>query len=117
MTRTLELGYPDWDLHVNDGGMLPILEGSEALTQNVSNKCRAFTEDMYLSYDEGMPHFDIELGNTPPEALVKSRYRRQAMSVEGVTDAELETYAIVDRTLTGTIIITDENGNTSNVRL
>ena len=113
MTRTLGLGYPDWDLHANDAGMISVLEKSDALTQNVSNKCRAFFEDMYLAYDEGMPHLEIELGKDAPEALVKARYRRQAMLVDGVMDAQIDKYEIDDGELSGRIVLTFENGDTA----
>ena len=94
----------EWDLTLDSGGNI-------ATAQNVANAVRLFTRDAYYDPERGVPHFLIDLGVTPDMSVVRSRIRRAALTVDGVTDANVEITSITDRVMGGTIALTTETGD------
>lgn len=101
----------DWDIHVTDDGSLPISSGAQGVAQNVANAFRLFTKDAYYFEERGIPHFLIELRETPRINVLRSRLKKAALSVEGVKDAEICLMAVDDeRALNGIAKLTLYNG-------
>ena len=86
----------DWDLELDDNGDVQMLREAEAITQNVCNEGRLFTEDAYFRYDEGIPWFTDQLGQPLKEAVTAShpetRNLRATMEItcEGGTHVRAE---------------------------
>ena len=113
--RTLFLNVDKWDLTLTSSGDIAVATEDYATAQDVSNAVRLFRNDAYLAWDEGIPHFAIDLGIVPSAAAVRSRYRSASLAVENVREAAVEIDGIADRLMTGTIRITTENGIQANI--
>lgn len=101
----------NWDLTLDSGGNIATSSGPYAIAQNVANAVRLFTNDAWYDPERGVPHFLIDLGVTPDMSVVRSRIRRAALAVDGVTDANVEITSITDRVMGGTIALTTETGD------
>lgn len=109
--HTLLLDTEAWDLTLDSGGNIATTQDSYGIAQNVANGVRLFTRDAYYDPERGVPHFLIDLGVTPDMSVVRSRIRRASLSVDGVTDANVEITTITDRVMGGTIAVTTEEGD------
>ena len=109
--HTLLLDTEAWDLTLDSGGNIATTQDSYGIAQNVANAVRLFMNDAYYDPERGVPHFLIDLGVTPDMSVVRSRIRRASLSVDGVTDANVEITTITDRVMGGTIAVTTEEGD------
>ena len=109
--HTLLLDTEAWDLTLDSGGNIATAQDSYGIAQNVANAVRLFMNDAYYDPERGVPHFLIDLGVTPDMSVVRSRSRRASLSVDGVTDANVEITTITDRVMGGTIAVTTEEGD------
>ena len=113
--HSLLLDTDSWDLTLDQGGNIAQTTGDYAVAQDVSNRIRLFTNDAYFDADQGIPHFAIDLGQRASEALVRSRYREQALHVPGVAAATVTDLRVTDRELHGTVRIQIQDGATADV--
>lgn len=124
MIKSLKLSE-DWDVTLDAGGNLSALEGAPRVAQDVACAGRLFTGEAYFQPRAGIPHFDGELGQLPPDQLVRARLDAAALSVPGVATAatELAVYnrrdaeGRPDRTLTGLIRVTTTEGETTHAAI
>ena len=61
--HTLYLTPDNWDITLDSSGRLQTSASAYAIAQNVANAVRLFTNEAYFAMDEGIPHFEIELGS------------------------------------------------------
>lgn len=109
--HTLYLNPSNWDITLDSSGRLEHSAGAYAVAQNVANAVRLFTNDAFFAKDEGIPHFDIELGRKPSPALLRARIRAAALNVEGVKAAAVTLDEIQpDRKISGIIELTVTDG-------
>lgn len=107
-----------WDVMLTSGGRIAVADGAYGTAQSVANAIRLFTEDAYLKYDEGVPHFTLDLGVVPSSAAVRSRYRNAALGVDNVDDAAVHLNKIeADRVLTGTVNIRTKDGENAEIKI
>ena len=106
----------NWDITLDSSGRLRMSDKAYAIAQNVANAVRLFTQDAFFAQDEGIPHFEIDLGRKPLYSVLRGRVKKAALEVEGVLDAvvNLDTPVGADRKLTGEILLTvaDEEKST-----
>ena len=113
---TLYLNPDSWDITLDSSGRIARSTQAYAIAQNVANAVRLFTGEAYFAQDEGIPHFEIELGYTRPAlSVLRARIREAALNVEGVQDAQvnINTPVSSDRRLTGEILLTVAVGDKS----
>lgn len=113
--HTLYLTPDNWDITLDSSGRLQTSANAYAIAQNVANAVRLFTNEAFFAMDEGIPHFEIELGYTRPAlSALRARIREAALNVEGVLDAAVNLDGVRDRKLTGEILLTvaDEDKST-----
>lgn len=113
--NTLYLTPDNWDITLDSSGRLQTSANAYAIAQNVANAVRLFTNEAFFAMDEGIPHFEIELGYTRPAlSVLRARIRETALNVEGVLDATVNLDGVRDRKLTGEILLTvaDEDKST-----
>ena len=104
---TLYLTPDNWDITLDSSGRLQTSANAYAIAQNVANAVRLFTGEAFFAMDEGIPHFEIELGFTRPAlSVLRARIREAALNVEGVLDAAVNLDGVRDRKLTGEILLT-----------
>lgn len=84
----------DWDLVLGQDCQLATARSPHAVAQSVSNAVRLFTQDAYLDQQDGIPHFDIELGHSPSADVVKERIIRTALTVAEVDAARITIYSV-----------------------
>ena len=114
--HTLYLKPDDWDITLDLSGRIAVSANAYAIAQNVANAVRLFTNEAFFAMDEGIPHFDIELGYTRPSlSVLRARMREAALNVEGVLDAviNLEPLDRSERKLAGEILLTVADGDKS----
>ena len=105
--HTLYLTPDNWDITLDSSGRLQTSAAAYAIAQNVANAVRLFTNEAFFAMDEGIPHFEIELGYTRPAlSVLRARIREAALNVEGVLDAAVSLDGVRDRKLTGEILLT-----------
>lgn len=105
--HTLYLTPDNWDITLDSSGRLQTSAAAYAIAQNVANAVRLFTGEAFFAMDEGIPHFEIELGYTRPAlSVLRARIREAALNVEGVLDAAVNLDGVRDRKLTGEIQLT-----------
>ena len=104
---TLYLTPDNWDIALDSSGRLQTSAAAYAIAQNVANAVRLFTNEAFFAMNEGIPHFEIELGFTRPAlSVLRARIREAALNVEGVLDAAVNLDGARDRKLTGEILLT-----------
>lgn len=112
--HTLYLTPDNWDITLDSSGRLQTSAAAYAIAQNVANAVRLFTGEAFFAMDEGIPHFDIELGKTRPAlSVLRARMREAALNVEGVLDAQITLDDVQERKLTGEILLTVADGDKS----
>ena len=112
--HTLYLTPDNWDITLDSSGRLQPSASAYAIAQNVANAVRLFTGEAFFAQDEGIPHFDIELGKTRPAlSVLRARIRAAALAVDGVLDAVVNLDGVTDRKLTGEILMTVAAGDKS----
>ena len=112
--HTLYLQPDSWDITLDSSGRLARSTQAYAIAQNVANAVRLFTGEAFFAMDEGIPHFDIELGKTRPAlSVLRARMREAALNVEGVLDAQITLDDVQERKLTGEILLTVADGDKS----
>ena len=105
--HTLYLTPDNWDITLDSSGRLQTSAAAYAIAQNVANAVRLFTNEAFFAQDEGIPHFEIELGDPRPAlSVLRARIREAALNVEGVLDAAVNLDGVQDRRLTGEILLT-----------
>ena len=111
---TLYLTPDNWDITLDSSGRIARSTQAYAIAQNVANAVRLFTGEAFFAMDEGIPHFDIELGKTRPAlSVLRARMREAALNVEGVLDAQITLDDVQERKLTGEILLTVADGDKS----
>ena len=112
--HTLYLNPDSWDITLDSSGRIARSTQAYAIAQNVANAVRLFTGEAFFAMDEGIPHFDIELGKTRPAlSVLRARMREAALNVEGVLDAQITLDDVQDRKLPGEILLTVADGDKS----
>ena len=109
----------NWDICLNSAGSIAVTTGDYCDAQNAANAVRLFTRDAYLAADKGIPHFEIDLGTMPLEAVLRGRIRSAAVAVENIADAEAVDIQVDPQTreLTGLIRVLNEQGAAIGIEL
>ena len=112
--HTLYLNPDSWDITLDSSGRIARSTQAYAIAQNVANAVRLFTGEAFFAMDEGIPHFDIELGKTRPAlSVLRARMREAALNVKGVLDAQITLDDVQERKLPGEILLTVADGDKS----
>ena len=112
--HTFYLNPDSWDITLDSSGRIARSTQAYAIAQNVANAVRLFTNEAFFAMDEGIPHFDIELGKTRPAlSVLRARMREAALNVEGVLDAQITLDDVQERKLMGEILLTVADGDKS----
>ena len=112
--HTLYLTPDSWDITLDSSGRIARSTQAYAIAQNVANAVRLFTGEAFFAMDEGIPHFDIELGKTRPAlSVLRARMGEAALDVEGVLDAQITLDDVQERKLTGEILLIVADGDKS----
>lgn len=84
-----------------------------AAAQNAASAIKLFQGECFYDTLLGVPYFQRILGRRPPLNLVRAKFIDAALSVPEVTSAKCFFSSFTDRELTGQVLVTDVNGQTS----
>lgn len=117
--HTLFLDLDTWDLTLDSGGGIAVTSGAYGIAQNVANAVRLFTNDAYYDTERGIPHFIVDLGLMPMQAVVRNRWSTAARGVDGVASAtsEVRSFDEGTRVLTGVISLETTDGETVDIEV
>ena len=117
MTAHTLLLEDDWDIHTDISGNLSRVFEDYSVAQNVANSFRLFNDDAWYFPEKGIPHFALELNRHPKLAVLKSKLKQAALNIEGVKDCEIVFLNLESRVLSGTAVLTLENGRKIKLKL
>ena len=111
--RSLLLDQLSWDLALDTANNIAVASNPYAMAQDAANACRLFAGELYFDTSTGVPYFGQILGEAPPLSIVKAYLVQAALRVPGVVSAQVFISEFTDRTLSGQVQISDQDGNTS----
>lgn len=112
--RTLLLNRDNWDICLDAGGNLAIASDPYSQAQDAASEIKVFQGEYFYDTQVGLPYFTQILGHKPSQALIIGLFTTAALSVPGVVEAQVVLSGIVNRLLSGTVFITNSDGQTSN---
>ena len=74
----------DGDVYLNEDNDLELIEGVEAIAQDVSTRLQTFLGEWYLDERIGLPYFQEILGQKPRLGLVRSLYNDAIIATPGI---------------------------------
>lgn len=111
--NTLYLKPGTWDLTLDSSGNIAMAAAPYALAQDAASAVRTFLGEVYYDTTQGVPYWEDIFGKNPPMSLLKADLVAAAMTVPGVTNAQVFISEIVNRQVQGQIQVTDTSGTVS----
>lgn len=115
--KTLLLDLSLWDLVLDASGNIAVAEAPYQHAQDVASALRTFSGEVWYDITLGIPYFQQILGHTPPVTIFQEYMEGAAKTVPGVAAAECTIQAFEDRRVSGQVVFTTDNGQTSTVTL
>lgn len=113
--NTLLLDQDAWDLVLDVNGNIAMAEAPYSIAQDVSSAIRTFLGECWYNNLLGLPYWERILGEFPPLPYVSQKIIEQALTIPNVTNAEVNYTSFENRVLSGQVLVTDTDSNTSNV--
>jgi hypothetical protein len=110
MATTLLLDRTAWDLVTDARGNIAMASEPYSQTQDAASAVRVFQGEAYYDGTLGLPYFDQILGRVQPVQIFKQGAIEAALTVPGVTSAEVFLTSFNHRTLAGQLQIKTANG-------
>ena len=110
--QTLLLDTVAWDLVTDASNDIAVASDPYASAQDAASACRLFLGELWYNTTKGVPYFQLILGLMPPIALMKAKFVAAALTVPGVKAARCFISSFTNRTISGQVQITDQNGFT-----
>lgn len=116
---TILLDVDTWDWTLDANGNIALATYPYALAQDVACACRTVLGEVYYDTSIGVDYFGQLFGMNPPAAVFAELFIAAALSVQGVNAATciIESFDLVNRTVTGQVQFTDINGNSQVVAI
>lgn len=109
---TLLLDRTTWDLVITSAGDIAVASNPYSLAQDAACACRTFNGELYYNTEAGVPKWIIMNGSRNL-SLISQHYKTAAESVPDVASAKVYLTSLTDRTLSGQIQITSDDGDTA----
>jgi hypothetical protein len=124
----------DWDLALTPGGDMALakskfpddhngppavhLDASMAYgqAQDAASQLKLFQGELYYDTGQGIPYWQQILGYIPQTPLIKAKYEQAASLVPGVVAVNVQIESVVNRTIVGTVFITNDLGVAASAR-
>jgi len=116
--KTLALTQPDtasggWDLFAGQDRNIAVLDGADAVAQDVASACKVFLGELYYDQSQGVPYFQQVLGQPVNAQLLQGFLEQAALTVPTVVSARATVESIVGRQVHGTVEVIDQTGAAS----
>lgn len=102
-----------WDLAVDVNRNIAMATGSYALAQDAASAIKLFLGESWYDTTQGIPYLQQILGHSPPLSVVKSYLVAAALTVPGVTAAQVFITGFSGRKVSGQVQVSDANGTVS----
>lgn len=86
---TLFLNPETWDLAIDSLGNIAVAGRPYAIAQDVASACMLWRGEAIYNVTLGMPYKEDILGYRPPATLLASWFRREAMRIDHVVEANV----------------------------
>lgn len=110
MAATLLLNLDEWDVCLDAVGNWAVATEPYSQAQDVSSAARVFSGEAYYDTSLGVPYFSEGLGRYQPSQILRARIQLAALTVPGVVDATAVLSTARDRTMSGQIQFTTDDG-------
>jgi hypothetical protein len=111
MPQSLPLNTSTWDLELDSNGNWNLTDEPASIAQDVASAIRTFAGECWYNTNLGMPYFQSILWQLPPGSLVVSFIVAQAMTIDLVTKCTVVSLQLINRKLTGTVVIQTSNSS------
>ncbi|HHH0459713.1 TPA: hypothetical protein ACPZJF_000383 [Yersinia enterocolitica] len=116
--RTLMLDPDTWDLMLDGDGNISITDGGYAVAQDVASACLVFSGECYYDNTLGIPWKEEVLGSRPSAGYIAKKMEGEAKKLPIVSQAIANVFFDKNtRKTRGAILVTDRDGNQSQVIL
>jgi hypothetical protein len=105
MASTILLDSGTWDLVLDSAGNIAVASEPYSLAQDAASAIKTFKGEIYWDTTIGVP-YDQMLGKTPSISLMKYLFTQAALTVPGVSSAQVFITGITDRTISGQVQVT-----------
>jgi hypothetical protein len=112
MAVTYALNPVTWDLIVGPDGNYVTLTGDAQIVQDVCSAIRTFQGECWYDTTQGLPYFQSILNQRPASSFIRKQVLNAALTVPTVTGATVTMLQIVNRKLTGTVLVTTSASST-----
>lgn len=109
MANTIPLHPDTWDIYLDANGNLELTNPDSSIAQDVASAVRTFEGECWYDTTLGMPYFQSILGKSPPNSLVVSNIRDQALTINGVNSVNVVGVGLNGRNLKGVIVLNSPN--------
>lgn len=113
--KTLYLNNDSWDLELDAFGNFKLKSNKDQIAQDVASAVRVFIGECWYDNTQGMPYMDSILGKNPSSAFLRAKIEAAALTVPQVVATTVTRLQLVNRVLTGEILIQDSLGQTTTV--
>lgn len=113
--KTLYLNNDSWDLELDEFGNFKLKEDKDQIAQDVASAVRVFKGECWYDNLQGMPYIESILGQNPSSAFLRAKINLAALTVPQVVATTVTRLMLVNRQLTGQILIQDSLGQTTTV--
>lgn len=101
------------DLDVDANGNIALASGEYALAQDAACAIKTFKGEVFYDTSLGVDYLGEILGHAPALTLLKAQLEAAALSVAGVTKAQVFITSTAGRSITGQVQISDATGATA----
>uniref|UniRef100_UPI0036DD607A hypothetical protein n=1 Tax=Photorhabdus sp. RM322S TaxID=3342825 RepID=UPI0036DD607A len=112
-TRSFLLDIKSWDLTLDDSGNIAITDNPYAVAQDVACACSTYLGECWYDTTLGIPYYQRILGHWPGTQLINSKMQQEAVKLPYVQSAICKVINGNERTIAGTMIITDMNNQST----
>ena len=113
--NTLLLDPNSWDLLLDSNNNIAMASNPYSIAQDVASAVKLFLGELYYNTLKGIPYFQQILGQSSPEAVMKSQAEKAALTVPEVVQAKCTALYLNNRILSGTLEIIDTTGSLQNI--
>ena len=111
--QTLLLDQVSWDLTVDAAGNIAVASDPYSQAQDAASAIKTFLGECYFDTTVGINYLGQVFARPIPMALLKQVLVQAALTVPGVTSAQVVISALTNRTVSGQVQISNSNGATS----
>ena len=117
MATTLLLDRENWDLALDAQNNIALAAEPYAQLQDAASACRTFAGECWYDTRRGVPFFTQVFRGPQPVQVLKARMAAESELVPGVAAVDVVLSGLTERTASGQVQITFDDGTTGTAML